>query len=172
MAGFHSRTHDSHERARAAEHERQQEEFIAGKSYELYQEHSKKAERETRELLSPIPSFRSGKLEDPDDIDRLNEALSKASSRLRTHERVKQIIEEGVSAEALRNTPTMLVEFNSMIEGYRARLDEFRNKIPQLTQSLQQERDRKDISGITLLRINSKIQELGNVVPDLEQKLA
>ncbi|HPA44888.1 MAG TPA: hypothetical protein PLG59_08205 [bacterium] len=172
MAGFRSWDRESHTHARDEEHDRQQEEFIARKSYEIYQKVSRQAEQETETLLSPIASLRTGKLEDPGDIERLNEALAKATSHLRSKQRIQQLLQDGVSDEAMRNSSKMLLEFNSMIVGYQNRLDDFKNKIPEIIQSLEQERKRKGIPGVALLKINSKISQLQQLVPDLQEKIA
>jgi len=171
MARFHSRGGERAGDARRANYERQHEEYIARRSYEDYQEVSRKAERETRELLSPIESFVTGQLEDPGDIQRLNDALARATAHLRSRDRIKAVLERGVSADAMRNTPLMLVEFNSMIEGYRSRLDTFRTRLPRMIEGLREEGDRKGLTGIALLKINTKIQELEHIAPALEKKI-
>ena len=136
MARFHSRGSERGKDARQANYERQHEEYVAQRSYEAYQEVSKKAERETSDLLSPIESFVSGRLEDPGDVQRLNDALARATAHLRNRDRIKSVLDKGLSADAMRNTPLMLLEFNSMIEGYRARLDEFRRNLPRMVRGL------------------------------------
>lgn len=172
MPRFHSRDHSRLEKTRRADYDRQQEQYIAQKSYELYQDISKEAEHEADEMLSPIPAFTSGRLDDPADVQQLNQALAKATARLRSQERVKQIVESGVSAEAMRNTSKLLLEFNSTVKEYQSRLDRFRDKVPHMVKGLEEERDRKGLSGINLLQINTKIEKLKNVVPLLERKVS
>ncbi len=142
---------------------------VAGlrKHNEFHQE----AEREVKKAFAPLNNLNIEERAKPKNIAKYQETVQKVTERLRTHKQAYKVLSNGLTDRAMRDTSTLLSEFYEHIEKYRKKIAQYEETIPKAIAALEERKKSGNIRGTDLVKINTQIAQLHEVIPNFKKEL-